>query len=287
MIEKNLPLAISGLSEIAFRYQLFVIDQWGVMHDGHNLHPGTIEVFERLRAAGKTIAILSNSGKRADVSHARLSEMGLDRSLYDAVLTSGEQVFQGLKHRNDPFYAALGRRCHVFAWDDDRSVLEGLDYQKDVDLEDADFILLSGTDRSSLEAYEDDLRRARERNLPMVCANPDRVSALPDGTLKMCPGLVAERYEQIGGRVRWHGKPQRGSYETLRRMTSCDGPGIGIGDSLEHDVAGALGAGMDALFITGGIHKTDLPQPVNADSVRGLAEKYGAVPHAFSDGFRW
>ncbi|MDF1748533.1 MAG: TIGR01459 family HAD-type hydrolase [Alphaproteobacteria bacterium] len=278
---------ITGLREIADNYALFVIDQWGVLHNGVNPLPGAVEALRRLKETGAAVTLLSNSGKRVADSYRRLTALGFDRSLYDLAITSGEQVYQGLLTRNEPFYAELGPRYVMFAWDDDRGIVEGTGFEEVTNIDEADFILCAGTDRPSLEAYEPILKRALERNLPLTCANPDRVSVQPDGSLKICPGAIAEMYEKLGGRVRWHGKPSQDAYRSIRETTGVSGPGLGIGDSLAHDIAGANSAGLDGLFITGGIHHNDLPTPPTVDTVVALGKKFNAVPSHFSEGFRW
>lgn len=285
--EKPAVEMISGLEGLADRYRLFVIDQWGVLHDGVHAHPGAIDALERLAAAGGVLAILSNSGKRVDESFDRMRRMGFDPDLYASVVTSGETVYRGLRDRADAFYAGLGRRYLMFAWDDNRGIVEGLDYEEVRDVEDADFILCAGTDRERLEEYQPVLRRALERDLPLTCANPDKVSVQPDGSLKMCPGAIAAAYEAMGGVVRWHGKPWAEVYDLIRAETGEDGPAIGIGDSLEHDIAGARAAGMDQLFIAGGIHAGELPSPPTAGAIAALGETFRAVPTHAATAFRW
>lgn len=281
------PAPIPGLSAVADRYDLFVVDQWGVLHDGVRAHPGSVEALAALKATGAAVALLSNSGKRVAESHKRLAAMGFPRDLYDLAITSGEQVHQGLMRRDEPFYADLGRRFLIFAWDDDRGITEGTGCEEVDDVEAADFILCAGTDRADLADYDPVLRRALARGLPMTCANPDRVSVQPDGSLKICPGAIAERYEAMGGRVRWHGKPGPDGYAMIRAETGRGGPGLGIGDSLAHDIAGAAAAGMDSVFITGGIHRTDIPDPPEPEDVAALGQTHGAVPNYFLSDFIW
>lgn len=287
---------IEGLGEIAERYGLFVIDQWGVLHNGVEAHAGAVEAMERLRdlstRTGAKIALLSNSGKRVAESHKRLAAMGFPRALYDLIVTSGEEVHRGLLQRGradaaDPFYRDLGPKFLGFWWDDDRGILEGCDVEEVAAVEEADFILCSGTDEGHLDAYRPRLEAALARDLPMTCANPDRVSVQPDGTLKMCPGEVAAAYEAMGGRVRWHGKPRREVYDRIREGLGTDAPGLGIGDSLQHDIQGAIDSGLDSLFIAGGIHKDDLPAPLEADAVQRLADDRGVVPTYAAPDFRW
>ena len=278
---------ITGLREIADQYALFVVDQWGVLHNGEAPLPGAVEALRHLKDSGAAVALLSNSGKRVTDSYHRLSTLGFDRSLYDLAITSGEQVYQGLLTREDPFYANLGPRFLMFAWDSNRGIVEGTGFDEVSDVEEADFILCAGTDRSNLESYKPILQRALERDLPLTCANPDRVSVQPDGSLKICPGAIAELYEGMGGRVRWHGKPGLDAYRSIRDQTGVNGPGLGVGDSLAHDIAGANAAGMDGLFITGGIHQKDLTDPPTVQSVLDLGWQHQAVPTHFCTGFRW
>lgn len=287
MTDTNLPEALSGLRAVAGQYDLFVVDQWGVMHDGVTAHPGAVEALAGLKATGSAVVLLSNSGKRVSESYRRLAKLGFDRGLYDFAVTSGEQVHRGLADRTDPFYATLGRRFLMFAWDTDRGIVDGLDYEETDDVEGADFILCAGTDRPNLDDYAPVLERALARGLPLTCANPDKVSVQPDGSLKICPGAIAERYEAMGGTVRWHGKPGLDGYDAIRAATGVSGPGLGIGDSLAHDIAGANGAGMDGHFITSGIHQGDLPMPPTADAVRALGASHNAVPRYFSEKFTW
>ncbi len=269
---------ISGMAAIADAYDLFVVDQWGVLHDGTKTHPGAIEALEALKDAGKTVVVLSNSGKPADHSYERLETLGIDRSLYVDVVTSGEDVRRHLDRRPDPFYAGLGRRFFIFAWDPDRSLTEGLDYEEVDRIEDADFVIAAGTDRDPIDAYRTDLEAARALSLPMICANPDLISVQPDGSLKVCPGAIAEAYEDMGGTVRWHGKPTRSIYELCFQVAGPYARGVGIGDSLLHDIKGAENAGLDSVFVVNGIHRDDVGPQATEDELAALAHKHGTAP---------
>ena len=251
---------IEGLSEVADRYALFLVDQWGVLHDGAKANDGAIETLRALRAAGKKIVILSNSSKRLAVTLPRMASMGFDERCYDHCVTSGEEVWRALDARKDPFYAALGRRCFLFSWDGDTSLIDGLELSGTGDIDEADFILNAGTNSGTvdLEEYEPILRQAVARDLPMICANPDFVSIAPDGRMAICPGATARRYEELGGRVDYRGKPHSPVYKRSLGYEPDARPVLAIGDSLYHDIGGANRAGIDSLFIATGIHRHDL-----------------------------
>lgn len=279
---------LEGVGAIAEGFDLFLLDQWGVIHNGDKAHPGAVAAMERLRDEGRTVVIVSNSGKRSVESYHRLDGVGVDRALYLDVVTSGETVHRCLATRPDPFYRSLGRRALVLAWDDDRGVIEGTGVEETAALDEAEFVLCAGTDRQNLDEYTPVLSQALARGLPMVCANPDRISVAPDGSLKLCPGAVAEAYEAMGGTVRWHGKPTREIYEWCGRIAGGLDRAIGIGDSLLHDIAGAWNAGVPSMLITGGIHGHELPRPASAADVSHLAASYGVRPPEFAaELFRW
>ncbi len=289
MAERAAPLVriVDGIGRIADDYDTYLLDQWGVIHDGVTLHPGALDAMEKLAAAGKKTIILSNSGKRASDSHGRLDSLGVDRSLYLEIITSGELVYRNLAKRTDPFYAALGSRFLMFAWDTNRGIVEGTGFEEVDGIDAADFILCAGTDQQDLAFYEPALQAGLARGLPMICANPDRVSVQPDGSLKMCPGAIAEVYEKRGGKVRWHGKPMREVYEMCGEIAGGLDRAIGVGDSLIHDIKGANDAGIDSLLILGGIHSEEVGRPLTPQAIDALSGKYGARPTHVADFFNW
>lgn len=279
---KTLPPLVDGIGALASRFDGFILDQWGVLHDGTTPYPGAMDALARLRATGKRIAILSNSGKRAAPNAAQMAKIGFPPSLYDVTISAGEDTYQNLKHRRDPFYAALGRRCVVLMRPADSVLLEGLDLEIVDRLDDADFVLLIGLDpaRPGVEAYEPFLREAAAHTLPMVCANPDIVRAAPDG-LHPAPGMIARRYEQLGGAVHYHGKPHPPIYEScLAALGVADRDRIlAIGDSLDHDILGATRAGIQCAFVAGGIHAAALGIAYGqAPSPRKLAALFADAP---------
>ena len=218
------PTFCSGLADLASRYRGFIVDQWGVLHDGARPYADAFDCLVRLREAGKRIVLLSNSGKRTSVNRARLAEIGIDAALYDALVTSGEATWRALAERTEPFFAALGRRCILWSRAGDRSTVAGLPLDVVERVDDAEFLLLAGVeDDARLEDFGAELEAAAARGLPMVCANPDIVAVLPDGGFGMAPGAVAHHYEQLGGRVGYVGKPHRPIYQACLEALG-DGP---------------------------------------------------------------
>ena len=102
------PTFCSGLADLASRYRGFIVDQWGVLHDGGVPYPDALGCLAELRASGKRVVLLSNSGKRASVNRRRLAALGIGADLYDALVTSGEATWHALAARSDLAFAGLG-----------------------------------------------------------------------------------------------------------------------------------------------------------------------------------
>lgn len=252
---------LAGLREIAAEYDGFILDLWGVLHDGRAPFPGVLDCLERLRAEGKRTTILSNAPRRAALVEARVAEIGIPRSLYDHLMSSGEETWQHLSRRVDPFYAALGSTCYHIGPQRDDNMLAGIGLRRVTEVAEADFVLNTGPSEfdATVAQYEPMLQAARARDLPMVCANPDLV-VIHSGRRAICAGALAQRYEEIGGAVRWHGKPFPSIYETCFGLLGIADRGriLAIGDSLRTDIAGANAVGIASVLVLGGIHGEEL-----------------------------
>jgi HAD superfamily hydrolase (TIGR01459 family) len=248
---------LSGIGEVADQYDGFILDVWGVLHDGAKPFPGVIDALTRMKALGKRTAVLSNAPRRAETVARRVAEIGIPRDLYDHIHSSGEEAWRHLSNRDDPFFRELGKRCYFIGPKRDDPMLEGLNLKRVDDIAQAEFLLAVGPEdwEESLAPFEDMLKAARARDLPMVCANADLV-VMHQGRRSICAGAMAEYYERLGGRVRWHGKPYLSVYETCFELLGIKDHKriLALGDSLRTDIAGAKAAGIDSVLVASGIH---------------------------------
>jgi len=285
---------LSGIGEIVDGYDGVILDVWGVLHDGAKPFAGTLDALARLKQAGKRVVVLSNAPRRAMLVAKRMAEIGIPPPLYDPLHTSGEETWQHLKRRDDPFYAALGRLCYVIGPSRDDSVLDGLDLQRVETVAEAEFVLNTGPWGwdENVARYEQVLQEAAARDLPMVCANADLVVAHM-GRVAICAGAIAERYETLGGRVRWHGKPHQSVYAVSMQLLCITDPRriLAVGDSLRTDIAGANRAGIDSVLVAAGIHfeefgaaPGELP---DRERLAAAIAASGHSPKAAMAQFRW
>ncbi len=250
-----------GISDISDSYNAFIIDQWGVLHNGEKVYEGVIDCLKELKARNKFIIILSNSGKRADENKERLKKLGIGPSLYDIIVTSGETTRQGLEKQDDGVFSNIGEKCFLMSRGGDTSIVDGLDNIKVVDdMKEADFLLISGTDapeKTLVDYYEPLLREAVRRRLKAICANPDS-RILIGNNQAFGPGMIARRYEDFGGVVHYLGKPHQPIYQHCVRLMQekeiYPGQTVMIGDTMAHDIIGAASMNIDTCLVKNGLH---------------------------------
>ncbi len=240
---------ISGLSEITGDFDGMIIDQFGVIHDGRRLYPGTLEVMARLAEAGIKVVIVTNSGKRSTANVQRIVKMGVPREHFIDCISSGEIAYQSLSVKRA---FIIGRRGDTYEFEG----IESVD-----DPRDAEVLLILGTNapETSLEDYRAILKNM---TLPCFCCNPDRWMLTPQG-LQPAPGAIAALYEEMGGKVTWIGKPYPGIYEAALKIMGNPKRVLAIGDSAEHDVAGGRNAGLATLLVQQGVSEGVREEAIN------------------------
>ncbi|MGB0718929.1 MAG: TIGR01459 family HAD-type hydrolase [Bdellovibrionales bacterium] len=249
-----------GISDISDSYAGFIIDQWGVLHNGEKPYNGVVECLKELKARKKHIIILSNSGKRSEVNKERLKEIGIGPTLYDQIVTSGEMTWQGLDKQAEGFFKDLGKKVYVISRGNDRSIVDGLDVEVVEDPSDADFMIISGSDapHKTLADYEPALKKAVRKQLKALCANPDSRGVM-GGQNIMGPGTIASRYKDFGGVVHYIGKPHQPIFQhcikILQEKDIYPGQTIMIGDSITHDILGGSLVNIDTCLVRTGLHE--------------------------------
>ena len=283
---------LPGLAALAADYGGYILDVWGVMHQGGPAYPEALDCLRHLRAAGKRVVFLSNAPRLAGQVERVLNGKGVESALYDGVVASGDAARRALADPSRLPFEWLGTRYHLLGPPGSDDVLDGLDYAA-ADVAAADFLLGIGLDdgRETVEDHEPILQAATARDLPMICVNPDLL-VIRLGVQEPCAGALAARYEAIGGRVRYYGKPYADVYDlALDKLGLAPSRVLAVGDGLGTDIAGANAAGLDSLLITGGLLADALDlAPGERPSARALEEACraaGARPRAALSTFIW
>jgi len=276
-----------NLRDLVDNVDVLLSDIWGVVHNGLVAFPEACEALHTFRSRGGTVILITNAPRPADSVQRQLRKLGVADDTYDAIVSSGDLT----RH-----YVAghPGRKVFWLGPERDNSIYRGLDPVLSP-LEQADYIVCTGLlddETETPEDYRGMLLKARERKLPLICANPDIVVERGD-RLIYCAGAIAELYRELGGEVIFYGKPHRPIYERamalvaerrghateLRRV-------LAIGDSVRTDLTGARGFGIDCLFVTRGIHAEDF-EGVDQLDPASVKELFGHPPRALTRELKW
>ena len=245
---------IDNISTIASNYDVIVLDQYGVLHDGKDPYANAIECLNNLTKNGTRLAVLSNSGKRSDTNTARIVSMGFAPSLFEFVMTSGEAMWQDILNGTiveQHFFSIESNSGDAINW------AKGLNIKFENSVKTAEAILLMGIpdDHSTLQ-LQDILDQAFTKNLPIYCSNPDLFSPRAGGQIVVSPGTLAHSYRKRGGKVIFYGKPHKPIFDGLKKELNANRL-LMVGDSLDHDIVGGHTAGWDTLLIQSGIYASD------------------------------
>ena len=257
---------IGSIKELGSSYAAWLVDIWGVMHNGVRAHAPAVEATRRFREQGGLVVLLSNSPRPSEGLQQQLRSFGVADQCYDATVSSGDLTRHELaKHP--------GARIFHLGPERDLPVFAGLDVVR-VDASDAELVVCTGLFDDETETpddYQTLLTELAERRLPMLCANPDRM--VERGLrLVYCAGALADIYEALGGKVIYAGKPYAPIYQlAVETIDSLAGRMLGrgeilaIGDGVRTDMAGAASFGLDALFVASGLHVSDAARGEDAD----------------------
>jgi HAD superfamily hydrolase (TIGR01459 family) len=257
---------IQSLAEISSHYDAVLCDVWGVIHNGRTAYQSGCDALAAFRALGKPVILISNAPRPSSIIPGQLAHLGVRRDSWDAIVTSGDATRAEIERR--------GPRGYKIGPSKDEGLYEGLpvDFRP---IETAEYVICTGL-RDDLsdppESYRTELAALAARNLPFVCANPDRVVQF-GGQLIPCAGALADIYEELGGEVIMAGKPFPPIYDlTLAAAEAAAGKPLDrarllcIGDGVQTDVAGAFNQKLDCLFVAAGIHADELSGADGLDS---------------------
>ena len=263
---------ITSLTEVSDRYRALFVDLWGCVHNGITAYPEAVAALQAYRAAGGIVVLVTNSPKPRVGVGEQLSQFNVPADAYDTIATSGDSARSAL------FTGAVGEKVYFMGdWERDEGFFEPLHVIDQpinitrVPLAEAEGIVCCGPQ----DPYADpsgnraDFLFAKQKGMKLLCANPDIIVDRGE-TREWCAGALAQLYSEMGGTSLYFGKPYPPIYDLARRRLTeigqdiPDGDILAIGDGPHTDIDGAIGEGIDSLFISGGLAAKETktaPQP--------------------------
>lgn len=246
---------IEHVSAITERYDVWLCDIWGVLHNGLTPFMEASKACTAFREQGGVVALISNSPRPSTGVIEQMLSIGVAETSWDVVVTSGDVTRSYIQRFS-------GQPVYHLGPERDRALFDGLNVRFS-DLDQAAVVVNTGLfddETESPDDYSDMYASMLARSLPMICANPDLVVERGD-RLIYCAGALADRYQELGGEVLVGGKPHKPIYDTAisaaaksHKMDVDRSRVLAIGDSVRTDMTGAYNAKLDALFIASAIH---------------------------------
>lgn len=267
---------LHALSDVATDYDVLFCDLWGCVHNGIRAYPEAVRALQDFRAGGGRVCLMTNAPRPAPQVEASFDRLGIPADAWDVIATSGDAAQDAL------FAGAVGRKVWHIGPPKDDGFFDPPAQWADappitrVPLDEAEGIVCTGPfdeDTETPEDYRGQLMLARERGLKLLCANPDIVVDLGDRRI-YCAGAIAEFYQQLGGESLYFGKPHPPIYDLARRLLDLTDTArvLCIGDGIRTDIAGAVGEGLESIFITGGLAAEELGEDVENPDPALLAD---------------
>ena len=251
---------VNALSDISAQYDALFVDLWGCVHNGVRAFDAANKALIEYRAGGGIVVLVTNSPRPRAQVEQQLADFGVARDAWDSIASSGDSARSAL------FLGAVGQKIYFIGTDAELPFFEPLKLIDDpiqishVPIEEAESIVCTGL--PTADGTPDDVREsllyAKQKGLKLLCANPDIIVDRGDKR-EWCAGAVAQAYSEMGGTSLYFGKPHAPIYDLARRRLSAIRPNIpddrilAIGDGITTDIQGAIGEGIDSLFITGGL----------------------------------
>jgi len=278
---------LSSIGELAAGSDAWIVDIWGVMHNGAEAHAKACDACRRFRAGGGRVALLSNAPRPFSAVARQLDALGVPRAAYDVGITSGDMTRDML----ETTMASGGPVLHVGP-ERDLGLFAGLNVRL-ADVEQAATVVCSGLfddTRETPDDYAPLFGRLLARRVPMICANPD-IKVERGSRLVYCAGALAQAYAARGGKVVYAGKRAQGTpINGAVRLAGIGGRGLAnervlaIGDGVDTDLAGAHAAGLRSAFIASAVH---LPEGLSARALAALFEHRPFAPVAALPALAW
>jgi len=255
---------MNPLDDLSPGYRAILCDIWGVVHDGDRILPGVQQRLLRWKGEGRKVILVTNAPRPAETVQRYLDGLGLRRDSYDAITSSGEA---GIAALTDP-----PRPVGFLGTHEDKIDL----VSRGVTISSGEFAELACTGldewRDDPDVYREQLAGWARAGVVMHCLNPDRI-VIHCGRREACAGALADIYEELSGQVEWYGKPHGPIYDHARLLAG--NPPVeamlAIGDGLPTDILGAAKYGIDAIYVSHGIHAGE-PVPDDFASRHGLGE---------------
>lgn len=245
---------ISSIADLAAHHPAWLVDVWGVIHNGVVQFGRAVEACQRHRRHGGVVVLITNAPRPSSAVIQQLDRIGVASDAYDDIVTSGDvarEMIMEWKHR----------AIHHLGPDRDLPLFAELGITFKAAPE-ADLIVCTGLQNDEIETPDDYAERLDgflKSGATMICANPD-IRVERGNKVVYCAGAVGQAYAALGGKVVYAGKPHASIYDLARRTAEAvagrsfaTAELLAIGDGLLTDIKGAHDQGIPSVYVASAV----------------------------------
>lgn len=246
------PLLVKNLESLVHIYDFFIIDIHGVIHNGIDAFYEATHCINTL-INYKPVIFLSNNPRPSMTVRNKIRSFGISEKV--KIYTSGDVVRHILLNK---YY---GKKLYHLGSNVNKEIISHISLECVDDIKQSDLVLLTLflEDESEIFKYEDTMNQIALHNVPVICANPDKLAPHGEKT-RICAGTIAEILEKRNVQVSYIGKPEKVIYNFLiqnepeiKHIYNNQGKGLMIGDTLEIDGCFAKNSQLDFFLVLSGI----------------------------------
>ena len=257
--------------------RLFLLDMDGTLYLDDRLFDKVPEFLSHVRRIGGRYLFLTNNSSRGVEGYMeKLSRMGIPTAPED-YLTSVDAAIDHLRR----FHA--GEKCYVFGTRAFYGQLQTAGIPVTDRPEDDVDILLCGFDRELTFRKLEDACILLNRGVTWLATNPDWVCPTWYGSVPDCGSVCEMLTRATGRRPEFLGKPRPAMVQLALAETGFPPEqAVLIGDRLYTDIACAVNAGIDSIFVLSGEGKRE---DIERDSIHPtwVYDDIGAVLRAWEE----
>ncbi len=256
---------IKQLKDISKNYNVLFCDIWGCIHNGKEAYQNALKALVEFKRNNGFVMLLTNAPRPKNAVKAHLSTFGISEKHFNDITTSGDSAQNSMLSGDvgtKVFH--LGPKRDVSFFNDippDRKLTNKINV---VELRHAEGIVCTGLfdDRTETpENYKDLIKYSIQKNLKLLCVNPDIFVDV--GDLRVwCAGGIAAAFSKAGGISIYCGKPHKEIYKLAHKkleMHNIKSPKIlCVGDGINTDILGGKNEMLDTLFVCGGLSKDEV-----------------------------
>ena len=227
--------------------KLYLFDMDGTLYLGDQLFDFTIELLQKIRAAGgRYMFMTNNSSKSVQAYIEKLAKLGIKAEYEDFITSSQATAYYLQKHH-------AGATLYVCGTESLKTELRGQGFTITENLDEVECIVMGFDTELNFKKLHDVSYMLCTRELPYIATNPDYVCPTEFGSVPDCGSVCDMIFNATGKRPVVIGKPEALMPKLAMEKVGCtEKETVVIGDRIYTDIKSGINAGTVTILVMSG-----------------------------------